>query len=330
MLILSFSDVEKALPVKDCISAVHEAFEKFASRRAAIAPTRIWHQFSADSAYIYAISAAIPEEDILVLKTLSVNWENTKKRRIPHQYGIIYLCENTTGVPVCIMDGVYITNIRTGAVGGLAARYLARKDSRNVAVLGSRELARYTLLALKEEVPSVGNVRVFSPTKKNRENFAEEMKDKVDANISAVESVDQAVQGADIIITATAAHEPILFKRHVNEGTLVISIGSDFEVEANVLGMSKVVAECEECKTFGKFGLALREGIMREHDLYAWLTDLVSGRKPGRVSSIDVMFFDSIGIAIEDSTPAWIAYENSKKMGIGTELDMYRGRRLWD
>jgi ornithine cyclodeaminase/alanine dehydrogenase-like protein (mu-crystallin family) len=330
-LVLTFDDVKRALPVKDCIAAVERAFQKFAEERAAVAPTRIWHQFTPESAYIYAIAAAIPDEDIMVLKTLSINWDNTKKLQIPHQYGIIYLAKNSTGVPLCVMDGNLITSIRTGAVAGLGARYLAGKNSETVAVLGSRDLGRYALLAVSQVVPSIKYVRVFSPTKKNRDLFAEEMRAEVNADIVPVEGVDQAVEDADIIITATAAHEPILFKRHIRKrGLLVDCIGSRWEVDAEVLTkVDRIVAECEECASYGKFGLAIEKGLLKESELHAYLKDLISGKKTGRMSDKDVIFFDTIGIALEDSIPAWIAYSNAKKMGLGTEVDMYGGLRAW-
>jgi alanine dehydrogenase len=233
-------------------------------------------------------------------------------------------------MPLSIMDGTYITNVRTGAVAGLAAKYLARKDSGKVAVLGSRELARYSLIAVKEVVPSIKHVRVYSPTRKNRELFAEEMKGMMNADIIPIESVDQAVEDADIIITATAAEEPILFDRHVRkDGLFVDCIGAPSEVDPRVLSKAKVVAECEECKTYGRLSKAIEKGFMKESDLYAWLADFISGRKTGRISEKDIILFDSIGFAVEDSIPAWVAYSNAKKMGLGTEIDMYQGLKVW-
>jgi alanine dehydrogenase len=240
------------------------------------------------------------------------------------------LCENDTGLPVCVLDANYITSIRTGAVAGIAAEYLARENSENLAVLGSRELGRYAMVAVQEAVPSLKRVRVFSPTKENRELFAKEMKSEVKADITPVESVDAAVEDADIIIAATSASNPVLLDSHVKRNGLFIdSIGSHYEVEYSLFGNAKVVVECEQCVTNGHFSVAIEKGFARKESLYALLEDLVAGRKQGRVSDTELILFDSIGIAVEDATPAWLAYSNATKMGLGTEVDMYQGLKAW-
>jgi alanine dehydrogenase len=330
VLILTLSDVQKALTIKDCIRAVERAFKLYAEGRATVPPNRIFHQFRNDLAWIYAVAGAILDDNLMVLKALPVNWDNPWRYNIPHMYGVILLCEATTGVPLSVMDATYITNVRTGAVAGLGAKYLARNGSQDVAVIGSRDMARYSLIAIKEIIPSIKHVRVFSKTKKNRELFAEELKGAIDLEIKAVEEPSAAVKDADIIITATSAKEPTVLDSQVFQGTFLAAIGSKYEVDPRILGRAKVVAEiAEECKTHGKLGQALQGGFMKEEDLYAQLEDLVVGRKRGRSSDDEITLLDSIGLAIEDVAAAGVAYTNAKKMGLGVEVDLYGGLRAW-
>lgn len=330
MLILTLGEVEQALSIKDCINAVEIAFRQYAQGHAGIPPNRIFHRFAPDLAWIYAIAGAIFDDNVMVLKGLSVNWENPEKYGLPHMFGIILLCDARTGLPYALMDATYITNARTGAVAGLGAKYLARRECEKVAVIGSGAIARYSLMAVKEVIPSVNHVRVFSRTAKHRLMFAEEMRSRINAEIEPVGDASHALKDADIVITATSARAPVVLDPQIKSGTFIAGMGSKHEIDPIILSRAKLVTEfAQECKTHGKFGLALENGLVMETDLYAQLEDLVSGKKPGRISDSEITLLDSIGLAIEDAAVAKVAYVNARKIGLGVEVDMFKGLRLW-
>ncbi|HKT22392.1 MAG TPA: ornithine cyclodeaminase family protein, partial [Nitrososphaerales archaeon] len=287
-------------------------------------------QFGEGNAWMFAIAGAITPFNRMALKALPINWSNPEARGLPHMYGVILLCEQASGLPLCLMDGTFITNMRTGALAGVGAKYLARKDSETLALIGTREIARNAALAISASLPSLRSVRVYSRSAANRELFVREMSGQLRGEVSKADSVEQAVSGADIVVTATSAGSPVFKASMVEPGMYIHAMGSKNEVDPSALAKSKVVAEGkEECKSHGKWGEALRHGLTKEADLHGELADVISGKRPGRTSKSEVFFLDSVGLPVEDVILASRVYDEAVKAGVGTSLDLYEGLRNW-
>ena len=323
--LLTQDEIKNLITVQEAVNAVEQSFRLMADGKALHPNKRIFHSYGWNLASIFAISGADTTTNTMILKTLSMNWTNPELRKIPHMYGLIFLCELQSGVPKCIMDATYLTNIRTGAIAGVGAKYLARKESRTLAVIGSREIARFATLAVKFVLPDLFKINVYSRSKTNREKFAKEMMSIIGVDVSSADSVASAVSGADVIITATSSEEPLLSYPMLGTGAFVASLGSTNEVDPLLLKTVKLVPEAlEECSERGRTGIAMRKGVISDEDVHGQLCDIVSGKVSGRTSDEQTFLLDSIGLAIEDICVANIVLSKAEKVGIGSELNLFQ------
>jgi alanine dehydrogenase len=227
---------------------------------------------------------------------------------------------------LAIMDAVHITAVRTGAGGGLAARYLARRDAQAVGILGSGVQARVNLEATCLELPGLSRVRVYSRGPANREAFAREMAGRMGLSIEPVGEPEAALAGADLIITATNSPQPLLRREWVRPGACVLMMGIKTEVDpACFLGAKIVVDGMDVAQADGKIAAALASGAIRRGDIYAELAELVAGRKPGRTSADEIFYFDSSGLAVQDIACAAHCYRRAEGLGLGTVVDLEDG-----
>lgn len=210
-------------------------------------------------------------------------------------------------------------NHRTGAPSGLATRLLARENARSIAVIGSSGIAHGGLVMANLARPNVETVRVFSPTPANRERFAREMTRVLGKEVRAVSSPEEAVEGADIIITATSADRPVVPDSAIAPGTH-INIMARNEIEMNTLKRSKLVLNSLESQR--AWEPAWREPIPEEW-IHAEIFDLLTGKKTGRTSEDEItVFVGSAALAMWDVVAASAFYEAGKAFGLGQEISL--------
>jgi ornithine cyclodeaminase len=253
--------------------------------------------------------------------------KNPKRYGLPRGIGIIILNDSWNGLPLAIMDGTLISAMRTGAITGIAARYLARKDSKCVAVIGCGVQARTQLLALKTILPSLKNVKAYDIVEDNAKEYAKMMSEKLGIDVVAVRSAKEAVKGSDIIVTATVANEPIVKNEWIEEGSFFSHIGSYQEEDYDtVLNSDKIVVDdWEQVKHRGTPILAkmYNEGLIKDESIYAELHEIVSGKKEGRESDDERIFFSPIGMGSEDVAVAYYVYKNALKKNLGKRLKLF-------
>jgi ornithine cyclodeaminase/alanine dehydrogenase-like protein (mu-crystallin family) len=226
------------------------------------------------------------------------------------------------------MDGGCITSIRTGAAGAVAAKYLARSDTEVVAVLGAGTQGRAQLRGLVE-VRSVKNVKVYDELGERAEVYCREMSAELPrVEIEVSTSAQQAVEGADIIVTATPSTCPIVLDEWVTRGVHINAMGADApgkqELDARLLPRAKVVVDrLSQCCTIGECQHALSLGLISRDDIYAEIGEVTAGRKPGRESGEEITIFDGTGVAIQDVAVAALVYEMASNNGLGTEIALY-------
>jgi len=171
---------------------------------------------------------------------------------------------------------------------------------------------------------------VYSRKKGNRELFVSEMGGLFKQSLIPKDDAADAMAGADIVVTATSATAPLFHEEQIEEGMLIASLGAPTEVDPKVLAKARVVVEgAVECKTHGKWGEALKLGLINEGDLQAELVDVIAGKKEGRTEDGQVIFLDCVGMAIEDTMVASRVYDEAVKRGIGSDLGIFDGMRLW-
>ncbi|QCJ46640.1 ornithine cyclodeaminase family protein [Haloprofundus sp. MHR1] len=237
------------------------------------------------------------------------------------------LFDAESGEPLALLDGASMNPFKTGAAGGVAVDALAREDAESVAIIGSGAQARGQLRATAA-VRDLDTVWVYSPTKENRESFAGEMDRLLDASVAAVASSAAAVEGADVVVTATNASEPVFDGDLLEPGTHVTAMGQynadKREVDTTTIERAKYVPDLRARATrdAGAFLHAMEEGVVTEEDIYAELGDVVAGGVPGRENDEEITLFDSGGTGIETVAAAYMLYEKARDDGLGTSIGL--------
>jgi len=252
----------------------------------------------------------IPSLNIAGVKNVNVHPYN---KDLPSVMATITLFDPENGFPVAIMDGTYITKMRTGAAGGVAAKYLSRQDSRVAACIGTGVQAKTQLDALMVVRPDISNVIAFDTNSEQANHFARYVEDKYSVNVECAETVEQAVKNADIVTTTTPVRKPIIQAQYIRKGTHINAIGADAqgkqELDAEILKNARVVVDnVEQASHGGEINVAISKGIIKTEDLYGDIGEIVSGKKIARDTSDLITVFDSTGLAIQDIYSAYEIY----------------------
>jgi ornithine cyclodeaminase/alanine dehydrogenase-like protein (mu-crystallin family) len=250
--------------------------------------------------------------------------ENPRRTGLPTIQGALLLYDGADGSLLAIMDAIEITLRRTAAASALAARYLAREDATSVAVCGCGEQGRAQLAALADVVP-VQRVFAWDIDAEKARRFAEEMRQALRLEVTAVRNVDEATWRSDIVVTATSSRTPFLTKDCVSAGTFIAAVGADSpdksELAPELLAVSKIVVDSlAQCIFMGDLHHAIGSGRVSASDVHADLGALVTKRKPGRTHPEEITVFDSTGFAIEDAASAAWAYQRALTANVGTRL----------
>ncbi len=250
----------------------------------------------------------------------------------PVRYGVqnlsavIILSEIEHGFPIAFMEGTLCSNIRVGTMGAIAAKYLARKDSKSIGFIGAGEQAKMHLIAMKTAVPSLELCRVGAKSPEEEDQFVSEMSailpsmafEKTDSNLA------EAVSDADIIVTATSAQAPLLKAEWVKPGAFYSHVGG-WEDEFEVAKLCDKIV-CDDWETVKHRTQTLsrmyKAGELQDSDIHGNLVDLIVGRKPGRESDHERTYFNAVGLAYVDVAIAIAMYERAKEAGMGQDLQV--------
>lgn len=319
-----------ALDMKMAMSAVERAFELLDEGKVVI-PSKIvmiLPPSERERGRINGLSAYIGGD----MEAAGIKWipsfpRNPRERNLPRANAFIILNDTHTGMPLAVMDGTIISAMRTGAVGGIGAKLLAREDSETVGMIGTGVQARTQAMALKEALPCLKEIRGYRRTRKTAPADAKEIQKLTGIRTVAVDNPKDAVEKADVIVTATTADEPIVKDDWVKKGSLLIHVGSYVEEEYNVvLHSDKIVVDDWEVVKHRKTPVLARmydAGLIKDGDIHANLVEIVGCKKPGRETKNERIFLAPIGMAHEDIAFASKIYERARERGIGKTL------RLW-
>lgn len=269
--------------------------------------------------------------DVAGIKWIPSMPANPAQRGLPRASALIILNDPHTGLPLAVMDGTVVSAMRTGAVTGVAARYLARPDAGIVGLCGAGVQSRTQLLALRVALPSLRLVRVYDPQSEKCRKWAEEMSGETGLDVRAVNTARDAVLGADVVVPATIATEAYIKADWIGEGTLVAN-PSSFDVCFDVVDQAdKLVVDDWEQDVAHDSRLPARmvaAGRLGRDDLHAELGEIVIGRKAGRESERERIVFDYVGLAIEDVAEAHRVFSRAVEQGLGQRLTLWE-EPLW-
>ena len=303
---------EELLSPAEAMAAVERAFKLKAQGKANM-PPKLYLEMPEFGGDFRAMPAYI--DGTAGLKWVS-GYPNNYKYNLPTVMATIVLCDSNTGRPLAIMNGEYITNIRTGAAGGVAVKYLARVNSSIIGMIGAGMQARTQLLAINEVLSTIQEVKVFDKRMDVSQEFAKEMGIKLKMKIRPVKTIEDATN-ADIVVTTTPSRKPIIKKHHIKPGTHINAIGADArgkqELEPVLLKNAKVVVDdIEQASHGGEINVPLSEGKFRIQEIYGTIGEIAANLKKGRENNDEVTIFDSTGLAIQDIVCAKLVYEKAK------------------
>jgi len=327
ILLLSEKDVTPLLSMGEVMEAVESAFKERALGHAQMPakPYLFYKKYNGD---LRTMPSYLEKLDISAVKIVNVHPDNPSKYHLPTVIATIVLIDPKNGAPLAIMGGTHITAMRTGASGGVAAKYLARKNSRVVGLVGAGTQAKTQLMALLSLYGKLEEVRVWSRTKKTREAYANEMKTGCgETEIVPVENVKEAVVGADIVVTTTPSRKPLVLSEWISPGMHFNCIGADApgkeELDPKILKKSKIVVDdWEQASHGGEINVPLAQGIIKRENVWAEMCEVVGGLKPGRSSSDEITVFVSTGLAIHDAVTANLAYKKALDKNLGQYVEI--------
>ncbi|MEO9611799.1 MAG: hypothetical protein ABJG86_00445 [Nitratireductor sp.] len=274
-----------------------------------------------------AMPSYIEEPHAAACKWVSIREQNRERYNLPTVFSILIYTEPETGFPLAIVDGSYHTVMRTGSAGAVSAKWMARPDSKTLAIVGAGHMAEGAL-ATGNEVFDWSEVRVWSRSQATLDRFVREQQPKYDGfTIRTSTDPEEVVRGADVIVTLTPARTPIIKADWVSPGTHIAAVGADKagdqELEGTLLTKARIfVDDIRQCRTDGEINVPLSEGLITEADIAGEIGEVVTGRKAGRTSDDEITIFDSTGIALQDSATVPLEYQRAMEKGVGIEKKM--------
>jgi len=320
LLFLSRKDVEDVgLTMKEIIDAVEDVFREKGLGRVEMPPKPGIHPKG--DAFIHAMPAYIPR-----LKSAGIKWVSgypeNYKLGLPYITGLLILNDPETGVPLCVMDCTWITAMRTGAATAVAAKYLARRDSETMGILGCGVQGRSNLEALLIVLKDLRNVKAYDINRENLRRYVDEMTEKHGVNVIPVDSPREAVEDCDVVVTAGPIRKnpnPVIEASWFSDGGFACALDFDSYWKPEAMhSMDKFCTDDIEQLMYYR-----SEGYFRDiPEVYADLGEIAAGEKRGRESDEERIMTMNLGLAIEDMAVAIRIYEAAKKRGIGTWLPL--------
>lgn len=275
---------------------------------------------------INCLPATFREKKVCGMKWVSVFPPNPVKFGLQNLSAVVVLSEIEHGFPIAMMEGTLCSNLRVGAMGGLAAKHLARPDSEVIGIIGAGEQAKMHLIAMKTVLPGLKVCRVGAKTEEEEAQFVAEMAAIFPAmDIAGTQSdLQGATEDADVIVTATSAQAPLLKAAWMKPGAFYSHVGGWEDEYAVAAQCDKIV--CDDWDTVKHRTQTLsrmyKDGELTDDDVHGNLIDLIGGEKPGRESDDERTYFNAVGLAFTDVGIANAMYERAKAEGVGTELTL--------
>ena len=268
-------------------------------------------------------SGYLEEQEVLGFKAGGF-WANNKNAGLPNHQSAIMLFNPATGQPRAIVAANFVTQIRTAAIGAIGCKYLARPDSRVLAVVGTGQQGRNQLEAALKVLPHIEEIRLCDAIPAAAEALVRDMAGRPQ-KVTLAADPEQACRGADVIITATSSFKAIVMDEWIRPGTHINAIGTDTrgkqELDMRIFARATVVVDdISQCIYLGECQHAFDAGIISREMIYAQLGEITSGTKKGRRTSEEITVFDTTGVAIQDLATAGYALEEAVKKGVGSRI----------
>lgn len=336
--VLSQQDVAKALNMDLVLDTVESVYKYKAEDKTVLWPT-VFHDFNPGHQDMDIKSGYIKGMEIHGLKT--INWtEKNPELGLPALVGLILVFDTATGLPLGLLDAGNITGMRTGSAAAIGAKYLARKDSDTMLMVGAGHQALFQIGAFLKQFPNMKTVYVADlPSPEHGVEYVKTVKDKLltSLNIDASNVNFHAVCGeaeladtvgkVDLVVTATPSRTPIIKKEWVKPGTHFSCVGADMsgKVELDPQLFADALIYCDDlsnCMEVGEMETALKSGVISENQIMGEIGNLILGKSAGRTSDDQITIYDTTGLALHDLANAKTALDYAEKEGLGQIVEL--------
>lgn len=324
-LILKQSEVKKLLTMNDVMPAVENGYAQYSNKQI-VQPAIVSIDIPDYKGELDIKSCYSMENESISVKTAVGYWNNRKDYNLPTLLGTLTLYDARNGFPLCIMDSGLITAFRTGAAGGVSAKYMSRKNSKVLTVIGAGSQARIQARAIVS-VRKIEKIKVWSRREVELDSYKKDMENELGLVVETYTDSNEAVNGADIIVTTTPSTKPLFDALSVLIGVHIIAIGADMpgkqEVDSELFANARIVNDCkDECIRRGETRNAIVTKVISEDNIYAEIGDIVLGNKSGRETDDEITIFDSTGMGIQDNVVAKLIYEKALELKMGTKISL--------
>jgi ectoine utilization protein EutC len=325
IIILTESELRQCVGVdQEAIAVVADGFTRLANSEVTLPPI-LQVDIPENKGEVDVKTAYVRGLDSFAIKIASGFLDNYRLG-LPTGSGMMIVISAKTGVPEAVLlDNGYLTAVRTGAAGAVAARYLARERVETAGVIGSGRQARIQMMAL-QQVRDFHRVMVYGIVPEQVEQYVSEMSDVLGVEVVKAEDVETVVRNSDIVVTTTPSHKPFLEAEWLRPGLHITAMGADSEhkqeLHADVLGRANLLV-CDiksQCFRVGELHHGLEEGTVSRDDPIIELGDLTSGREPGRTTDKEITICDLTGVGVQDTAIALLAYRKATERGLGLRI----------
>ncbi|MDP6438753.1 MAG: ornithine cyclodeaminase family protein, partial [Candidatus Brocadiia bacterium] len=298
-LLATKHEIEVVFGIRDAVECVENAFRLYGEDQVQM-PPKVYLTF--EKGDLRSMPAYLPTLGIAGVKNVNVHPQNAG---IPTVMATITLVDPEDGFPLAVMDATYLTGLRTGAAGGVAAKHLARPDSEVAGFIGTGAQAHTQAAALAAVLPSVRRAVAFDMRREAAERFCGWCRQELGLEAEVGASVEEVTRECDVLTTTTPSRGAIVMDDWVRGGTHVNAIGADAagkqELDPAILKRAVVVIDnWEQASHSGEVNVAMKEGLISRADIHGDIGEVVIGRKPGRERPDQVTVFDTTGLAIQD------------------------------
>jgi alanine dehydrogenase len=324
VLILSRSEAERLMDFAGYIEAIESGLRAGAAGRA-VAPPASSLEVEGGAFHVKGGALLMGDRLYVAIKSNGNFPENPARRRLPTVQGTIYLADGRDGRPLAVMDSIGITIARTGAATAVAAKYLARPDSRRVLICGAGVQGRIQLTAIKHACP-IEQALIYDLNRETGAHLARQMAGELGIAVNPTADLG-AARDCDVIVTCTSSRRAFLTPDHVRPGTFIAAVGADNsdkqEIDPALFPRSTVVVDSlEQCAEIGDLHHALDARAFERDSVHASLAEIVAGQKPGRCRPDEIILFDSTGLGLYDVAAAARLYERAVERRVGTRLSL--------
>lgn len=324
-ILLDRASLEPLLDLGDCIAAVEEAFRAHGEGR--VAPPGLLHAEAPRGEFHVKAGVMDLGQPYFVIKINGGFFRNRADFGMPNIQGLVLLCDATHGYPLALMDSKAITVKRTGAATAVAAKYLARPESKVATICGCGTQGAIQLEALLR-LFQLEKVYAHSRSAESMERFARDCEQRFGITAAAAPRLEAALAESDICVTCTPAKQAFVQHDWVRPGTFVAAVGADSpdkqELDPRLLAGNVVVADVlEQCVHVGEIHHGIAAGLLRAEDVRGELGQLITGERKGRASAQEITVFDSTGTALQDLAAAMLVYRKVSEQAAVPSFDFF-------